>query len=41
MAYATRREHEGGFWGAGNILFHDLGVSYIGVQFVKIWAIYL
>lgn len=27
MAYVTGREHEGGFWGAGNILFYDLGVG--------------
>lgn len=40
MAYVTGREHEGAFWGAGNILFYDLGVGYIGVKFVK-FGIYI
>lgn len=41
VAYEIGREHGGGFWGAGNGLFHNLGTGYIGAQLVKIWATYL
>ena len=36
VVHVAGREHEGGFWGGGSVLFYDLGIGYMRVKCMKI-----